>query len=313
MNDIPCCLALKPEIVLPRLTMYRSLLCLVLTSCLLVYGCSTARDIGKKLNDLAKVRAELIKKFGEQDVNLRVNTYQNRTTISVVYANSPLNQKTTEERGQRAQQTAEIVKQHYPSIKNVNEIWVGFMRVTTRLVVFHYSEMIVVYGFDSDARPLRDRGNAPNVDPSEPSVRYSASQNQTEITCGGIQLEGTAEKGLTVFPHFSVAGDANKIKPKPPVEVGFDFAGFADKPRFSNLTNLVFLADDKIVYQTKDQFSTSKTADGMYSEFLFLKMPTAVFLKLSSGRTVKIKLNETEYTLTERQLLKIQRMSDYLK
>ena len=134
------------------LTVYRYSLCVVLTSCLLAFGCGTAKNLGKTLGDLAMVRAELIKKFGEKDVNLSVNTFQNRTSISVMFVNSPLNQKTTEERAKRAQETAEIVKQHYPAIKNVNEIWVGFMRVTTRLVIFHYSEMIDIHGFDNEAR-----------------------------------------------------------------------------------------------------------------------------------------------------------------
>ena len=109
-----------------RLAVYRYSLCIVLTSCLLAYGCSAAKDLGKSLADLAKVRAELIKKFGEEDVNLRVNTFENRTSILVMYANSALNQKTPEERAKRAQETAEIVRQHYPSIKNVSEIWIGF-------------------------------------------------------------------------------------------------------------------------------------------------------------------------------------------
>src|SRR6185295_1895076 len=274
--------------------MHKSLLCLLLTSCLLACGCSTAKDVRKTLRDLTMVRAELVKKYGEQDIDVRVNTFQNQTSISVVYINSPLNQKTTEERAVRAQETAEIVKQLYPSIKNVNEIWVGFMRVTTRLVVFYWSEMIEVRGFDSDARPLRDPGIAP-PESNQPSVRYSPSQNQTEISSSSIQLEGTTEKGVLIFPHFSVAGNVNKITPKPPDEIGLDFAAFSEKPKFPNITKLVFLSDDKIVYQTKGQFSTSKIAGDMYSEFLYLKMPTAAFLSISSGRVVKIKLNEREY------------------
>lgn len=75
------------------LTPYRYALWLVLTSCLLVCGCGTAKELGKTLGELAVVRAELIKKFGEQDVNIRVNTFQNQTSISVAYVNSPLNQK----------------------------------------------------------------------------------------------------------------------------------------------------------------------------------------------------------------------------
>jgi hypothetical protein len=292
--------------------MYKYFLCIVLTSCLLVYGCSTAKDLGKTLGNLATVRAELIKKYGEQDVNLRVNTFQNRTTLSVVYVNSPLNQKSTEERAERAQETAEIVKQQYPSIKNVGEIWVGFMRAKTRLVIFHWSEMLEAYGFDNEARALRDRGIAP-LDPSQPEVRYSASQNKTEISSSGIQLEGTTEKGVILVSHFSVAGNINKITPKPPDEVSLDFAAFSEKPKFPNITKLVFLSDNKIVYQTEGQFSTSKIAGETYTKFLYLKVPAAVFREISSGNTVTIKLNTHEYKLTESQHLQIQRMSDYLK
>lgn len=294
------------------LSVYRYSLCIVLTSCLLAYGCGTAKDLGKTLGNLAVVRAELIKKFGEQDVNLRLNNFQNRMSISVTYINSPLNQKTAEERAKRAQETAEIVRQHYPPIKNISEIWVGFMRSTTRLVVFHWNEMLEVRGFDNEARALRDPG-IPHVDPSQPVVRYLPSQNKTDISSAGIQLEGTAEKGVMLVPNFSVEGDVNKITPKPPDEVGLDFAAFSEKPKFPNVTKLVFLSDNKIVYQTKGQFSTSKIKDDMYSEFLYLKMPAAVFVKISSGSIVKIKLDEHEYTLTETQLLQIKRMSDYIR
>ena len=285
---------------------------LVLTSCLLAYGCSSAKELGKTLGDLANVRSELMKKFGENDVNLRVNTFENRTSVSVIYVNSPLNVKMPDERAKRAQETAEILKQHYPSIKNVSEIWVGFMRATSRLVIFHWSEMIEAYGFDSEARALRVPDRPPS-DQNQPVVRYVASQNKTDISSIGIQLEGTPEKGVLVIPHFSVAGDVNKITPKPADEVALDFAAFSEKPKFPNLTQIVFLSDNKIVYRTEGQFSTSKIADDSYNEFLYLKMPTAVFLKIASGSTVKIKLNEHEYTLTESQILQIQRMSDYLR
>jgi len=294
------------------LTLHKHALWLLLMSSLLACGCSTAKDLGKTLGELATVRAELIKKFGEQDVNVRANTFQNQTNISVVYVNSPLNQKTAEERAKRAQETAEIVRQYYPPIKNVSEIWVGFMRSTTRMVVFHWNEMLDVRGFDNEAHALRDPDPAP-LEPNQPVVRYLASQNKTDISIDGIQLEGTPEKGVTVVPHFSVAGDANKTKPKPPDEVLLDFAAFSERPKFPNLTKIVFVSDNEIVYQTEGQFSTSKIADDMYSEFLYLKMPPAVFLKIGSGKTLKIRLNKHEYTLTESQILQIQQMSAYVR
>jgi len=294
------------------LTLNRYPLCLVLTSCLLAYGCSTAKDRGKTLANLATIRAELVKKYGEQDINVRVNSFEKQTTIFVVYVNSPLNQKSSDDRGKRAQETADIVRQHYSSMNSGNNILVGFMHVTTRLAIFHWSELIESYGFDSEAHALRNPG-APPVDSSQPGVRYLANQNRTEISSSGIQLEGTTEKGVLFVPHFSVAGDVNKIRPKAPDEVGLDFAAFSEKPKFPNVTKILFLSDNQIVYRTEGQFSTSKIADDMYSEFLYLKVPAAMFLKITSGSTVKIRLNEHEYTLTESQILQMKGMSDYLR
>ena len=133
------------------------------------------------------------------------------------------------------------------------------------------------------------------------------------LSSNGIQLEGTPEKGVTVVPHFSVTGDVNKTRPMPPNEVSLDFAAFSEKPKFPNITKIVFLIDNKVVYLTEGQFSTSKIAGDMYSEFLYLKVPTAVILKITLGNRVKIRLSEHEYTLTQSQILQIQRMSDYFR
>ena len=168
------------------------------------------------------------------------------------------------------------------------------------------------HGFDNEGRALPGPGNA-SLDPSPPVVRYVPDQNKTEIASAGIRLEGTAEKGVTVVPHFSVDGDVNKNMPKAPSEVWLDFAAFSEKPKFPNVTKIVFLSDDKVVYKTEDQFSTSKLAGDMYSEFLYLKLPTVIFLKVTSGTTVKIRLNEHEYTLTQRQTFQLQQMSELLR
>ena len=293
--------------------LYRHALLVVLTSCLLVCGCSTAKEVGKTLGDLAEVHAELVKKFGEENVNLQVNAFGDRMSISVTYVNSPLNQKAAEDRARRAQETAEIVKQHYPLIKNVSQIWVGFMRVTTRLVVFNRSELLDAHGFDNEARALSEPRIAPADLPSALGVRYLENQNKTEISGGVIQLEGTLEKGVTLLPHFSVAGDANKVKPKPPTEVSLDFASFSEKPKFPNVTQIAFLSDDKVVYQTKGEFSTSKIGNDLYSEFLYLKVPTREFLKIGSGRTVTVRLNEREYVLTGNLFQQIHRMSEFIR
>jgi hypothetical protein len=184
------------------------------------------------------------------------------------------------------------------------------MRVTTHLVFFNYSEMIETRGFDVNARALVNPG-AP-VDPTQPEIRYLASENKTEISSSGIRLEGTAENGVLLVSHFTVTGNVNRTTPLPPKEVDLDFAAFSAQPRFPNTTKLVFSSDNKIVYVTEGQFTTSKTGDN-YTEVLYLKVPTAAFVKISSGTTIRIKLNEQEYTLTGGEVLQIQRMSDYLR
>src|ERR1043166_4940661 len=153
-------------------------------------SCTTAKDLSRTLTDLGQVRAQIIKRFGEDEVDLRVNTFQGETAISVHFINSPLNSSSQADRTRRAQETAELVKQYYPSIKKVSAIWVTFARVTSRFVVFHWTEVLDVHGYDNEARPLSDRNNAPLLsDPSKPNVRYTANLNTTEIFGSGIQLE----------------------------------------------------------------------------------------------------------------------------
>ncbi len=277
-------------------------------------SCTTAKDLSRTLTDLGQVRAQIIKRFGEDEVDLRVNTFQGETAISVHFINSPLNSSSQADRTRRAQETAELVKQYYPSIKKVSAIWVTFARVTSRFVVFHWTEVLDVHGYDNEARPLSDRNNAPLLsDPSKPNVRYTANLNTSEISGSGIQLEGSPGSGVTMFTHFSVLGDANRVTPKPPKEVSFDFASYSTPPRFPNVTKIVFITDDRISHQTEGQFSTSKLADGTFSEFLYLKVPTAAFITITNGTSVKIKLANHEYRLSEIQVLQLQRMSDYIK
>ena len=277
-------------------------------------SCTTAKDLSRTLTDLGQVRAQIIKRFGEEDVNVHVNTFQGETTISVHFINSPLNTGREEDRTRRAQETADLVKQYYPSIKRVSAIWVAFARVTSRFVVFHWTEVLDVHGYDNEARPLSDRNNAPLLsDPSKPNVRYTSNLNTTEISASGIQLEGSPENGVTMFTHFSVLGDANRLTPKPPKDVGLDFASYSTQPRFPNVTKIVFITDDHISHETEGQFSTSKLADGTFTEFLYLKVPAAAFIKITDGTSVKIKLANHEYRLSEIQVLQLQRMSDYIK
>src|SRR6266850_2084694 len=104
----------------------------VLLSCLLAGGC--AREI-KSLGEVSKLYAELVKEYNEQKVGINLN---NGTVLRITFINSPLNSSGPEERKKRAEQTAAFVVQHYTSINQIEEIWVGFVRTETRFFVIHY-------------------------------------------------------------------------------------------------------------------------------------------------------------------------------
>ena len=289
----------------------RTLSPILVLSCLFAPSCGT--NIAKTLRDLVLVRSEIVKKFGDE-VNVRVSAGK-PATILATFINSALNEKSEEERLKRAQETAEVVKANYGSIKTIDEIWVGFARQTTRYAFFHFTEGLGMYGFDNNAQPLQPlEGSSSDEVGSDlwPRANYSAYSRRSDISWG-IQLEGEAGAGLTMIPHFSVPGDANHIQPKPPAEVGFDFASYAKKQKFPGLTDVLFLADGKIVFHTDGQFSTSKSADNMISEFLYVKVPYRAFRQLTSAAQVTIKLGEHHYQLTSEEIEGLRRMTHYVK
>jgi hypothetical protein len=247
----------------------RYLILITVVVCLTFSGCKAAKNVAQGLEAVGKLRAVIVKQFGESDVNVNINYFNDKSNISVAFINSPVNLKSSEERFRRAKETAELVKQNYAAIKSVNSVTVAFSRVTTRFVVFHWGETVDVFAFDSEARVLfgPKETDETSEEPTEPSINYSANRNRTEIV-GGISLEGTAENGVTCIPHISVEGNVDKVA-RLASEVTFDFASFGEKPRFPNLTKIAFITDGKVVYETSEQFSTSKLTDGTYSEFLF--------------------------------------------
>jgi hypothetical protein len=293
----------------------RNLALVLVVICLLLAGCKGAKEIGKTLGALVEVRGEIMKKYNESGVDVRVNAGR-FSGISVNFINSPLNDKAPGDRVKRAQETAEIVKAHYPDIKTVDQIIVSFSQDKTVLIVFHSWRIFDIYRFDNQARMITDSGEtytSGNEDPTKPNTLYSPNRNETDVSSNGIQLEGTPENGLTMVPHFSLVGNVNKVTPKPPATVSLDFASFSAKQRFHGVTKIVFTTNKKISFRTDGQFSTSHLSDGMVSEILYLKIPRADFIKIAEGSDLVIELGDSGFRLAPQQVLQLQRMADFLR
>lgn len=286
----------------------------MLVFCLLASGCS--KQLANSLVELSKLHTAIVKEYGDKDVNVNLH---NSTSLSVTFINSPLNAKGPEERAKRAEQTAAFVKQHYSSINQVNEIWVGFVRSETHFIVVHYSVSLGVFGFDKDGRPLSRPEETRPTSNSERSLRpvatYSPDLKQTEVSIASLQLEGGLNYGLAVSPHFIVAGDATggRRSPSYPQSVSFDFASHSEAPMFPGKPIITFLADGNVVFETSAQFSTSKLADGKTSEFLLLQISYPTFRRMTVGKNLTIRLGDREYRLADEQEAALREMTQYVK
>lgn len=277
----------------------------------LLQGCGT--KVGKTISGLATVHAAIVDKFGEE-VQVQQSGFQGSASIIVTFINSSLNDKTEQLRAARALETAQIVKNHYASIVEINRIVINFVRYESRFLVFHYTQGLGSYGFDRDAKPLSSTANNPVFEASHlnPSARYSTAQDKTEIS-QLVQLEGVPTSGVTMFPHFSVRGDANKAPSQPPEQVTFDFASYSPAGNFSNETKLTIHVDKELAVERKVSFSRSRVADGQVAEFLFLPMKYETFLRIGNATNVIIAIGSHKYTLKREDLVAMRNMNAYVR
>ena len=284
----------------------------LLLSSLLAAGCA---PVVKSLGELSRLHAAIVKEYGEEDVGVNLN---NNTSLTITFINSPLNAKDTEERAKRAEQTAAFVKQHYPSINEIDEILVRFIRTETRYIVVHYSQSLGVFAFDKNAQPIGrypDGRRAGIPDNSlRPIARYSAQENQTNVMIASLQLEGNVNQGMAVSPHFIVPGDATGVRRSSslPNSVSFDFASYSEKSLFPGEPKISAIADGKVVFETSAQFSTSKSPDGLFSEVLYLQVPYPAFRRMTAGKKLTLMLGDREYELTTEQLKALRAMKEYV-
>lgn len=282
------------------------LLAPILIFALLTAGCG---EIVSTLSDLGIVQSALAKKFGEE-VAVNVNHGPGGTMLTVWFINSKLNDQPPDARQIRAEETAGIVKASYTRMQNVRELWVGFVRKKTRLIVFHHSQVVTMHGFDKNGQPLRRNETEVVQPPSnvQVSAGYDERSNVTDVSVSGIQLEGQPGKyGLTVLPYFKVQGDARGVKRGlPPKVVQLNFASYAEKPKFPQTVLISFIANGKVVHKTEGMFT------GRDAQFCYLDVPYPAFRRIVGGKDLIIKLGDKDYALTPSQLGAMQQMTEYV-
>ena len=100
-----------------------------------LFGTACLRDVGKTIGELQALRNALTNRFGDE-VYVNLNGASQHLALTLTFINSALNDKSLQERATRAQAAANIVKTSYARAKNLEAIWVVFVRQKTTMVVF---------------------------------------------------------------------------------------------------------------------------------------------------------------------------------
>lgn len=286
---------------------HRKLLVAILISSLLTAGC--LKDAVKTLGGLSELQGKLTNKFGDE-ISLHLNQGSNRGVLSVAFINSPLNDRTKQERASRAEETAQIINAHYKDSTLVTVIVVLFLHRETHFAIFHETRGIDSYGFERDGQQLIRSGPgwpAPQPDRNI-TVGYSWSEGSTDISANVFQIDGEpGGYGITVMPHFRLPGDARRVRAPAPAEVSFLVSSYSKKPRFSKAVPFVFIADGTPVMQGKAELT------GNDAQYCGLNVPYEVFRKLVNSKEVAIKLGAKEYPLTPEQIELLRKMDSYVQ
>lgn len=282
--------------------------------CLLSVGCGQMKEAGKTLGALAEVRGEIIKKFGENEVNVNLRTFGSSSSVNIAFINSALNQKDGEERQKRAQETAVIVKNHYSDIKNISQIAVTFMKVETRFLVVTTTFPVDYYTFDNLANLTSGGGEGSTESSGDepPFPSYSEASNETTISAR-FQLDGVPGKGLTMIATMRATGDTSKVTPKAPNTVSFDFASFSKEAKFSADTPVKFKGDDRVIFEANGEFSKGPGTEGMINQFAYLTIPFTKFRELSGSHKASLSIGEHNFDFSEKQIDSMRKMVQYVK
>jgi hypothetical protein len=282
---------------------------LALVSALLTASCSSG--LVKSYADQNALRQRLIEKYHD---DVAVNL-QNSRLLRIVFTNSPLNQQDSGKRAQRARETARFVTLNYQGIKDIDSIWIYFVRSEARLIVFHRYWTVDAFGFDKNGSAVKYESRT-EEDPRAPVARFNSSRNETDVSITRIQLDGDINHGIALVPYFTVSGDARQSGNPiiAPESVVLDFASYADKPVFSDNAKLEIYCDDRLALSGTAGLISGKPSDKNEGEgqFLSTQISFKLFKRMAESRNVKIVLGPKGFELLPEDIRALAAMSAYV-
>ncbi|HYX31335.1 MAG TPA: hypothetical protein VE863_22560 [Pyrinomonadaceae bacterium] len=271
----------------------------------------------KNLTQLAKLQKQLIDKYQEKEVNVNL---QNNAYLTISFINSPLNQQDDATRAARAEDVAKFVVKNFPPIRQIQQIWIVFLKSESRFIIFHYSQALGAFSFNNRGELLR-RPNVPNVapdseDPLNPSVKFDPRRNETDIGLERVQLDRDPDHGIAMVPYYTAKGDARGPvrSAAAPSSVTLDFASYAEQPIFSGDSRLEIICDGKTQFAGNARLlqpQESGTAAG-HAQFLTVEIPFSDFRRMGEAHKTTVRLNAKQFDLNSDAIAALKRMASFV-
>jgi hypothetical protein len=266
----------------------------------------------KSMAAAARLQQALEKRFRGESINVNVTN----ASVTVGFINSPLNEKSDEDRRLRALDTALFTRDSYTEMQSINELWVVFLKQESKNIVLKTTEFVDSFGFSKNAQLLgtEPRELGPGNLPLQPQIIPYTDSNQTEVSLADMKLQTTEQDEVSLSVLYTVPGQIDKANlGKPPDTVRFRFSVFSETDHVSGETAVEFFSDDKSVFKTMGKYEDSTATDGRYLDYLAVNVSYNQFRRLTDGSKVRFELGNHAYTITEEQLGAMRKMRSYVR
>ena len=277
----------------------------LLSFCLLMnLGCKKAVE---SFSELYALRAELIRQYKEQDINVVI---QNANVLGITFVNSSFNKLGDLEREIKAHEIALFVKDRLRPVNTIDTIWVAFV-VSSSFVVFHFSNNISTHVFETKDLKPADPGNTAKGQ-GEAVASYLQETNETSVYLKkSLQLHHSAGNNVMLLPHFVIpANGVAAPRLAVPDSVVLEFTASSDRRMFQDNTQLIIHVDGRKVFSGKAKLTNviGSNEEKSVNEFLSQSISYSQFLQLANGKKGRIDLGAKQFELTTEQLRALQDM-----
>jgi hypothetical protein len=278
-------------------------LILIVIGLLISLNFSCSKETRQIFADLSALRADLIREYRTENINL---TVQNSRVLHIAFINTAFNDLDRQSQQNKAHEVALFAKMHYRAIKSMEGIAVTFL-VQRNYIIFHYTNGLASFYFET-RRLGSELAVANQQSASGPVIAdYNASADNTDVYLAqNLRLYGVDGGGLVVLVHFTSPGR----KVSEPAAIKLDFTTDSRQKMFEKDARMVIVSDGHVIFSGTVQLiqTTGFEFAGSVDQTLAGEIPYQQFIKMVAGRNVTMIVAPYKFELTNEQLTALRAM-----